>query len=219
MKLLAKKIFRALALIFGPWLIYLFFKFVYLTSKKNFHIQEALPAEPIIFVFWHGNLIMLPNLYGVLRAHKKAKVLISEHFDGRVVARYNELMGLETLAGSTTRGAAKVLISALRAIKAGYDIGITPDGPKGPRYSVSDGAVIMAQKTDTKIMAYNCVPSKFWQVDSWDKTIIPKPFGKLDFYASELISLENMSVEEAKASIYQHLMTLESKHEGAEHEK
>ena len=210
MSCLAKKIFRALALIFGPWIIYLFFKFVYLTSKKNFHIQEDLPKEPIIFVFWHGNLIMLPNLYAHLRQKKKAKVLISEHFDGRVVAKYNELMGLETLAGSSTRGAAKVLISALRSIKEGYDIGITPDGPKGPRYSVSDGAIIMAKKTKSKIMAYNCIPSSFWRVNSWDQTIIPKPFGTLDFYAGELFSVEDMTLEAAKEKISNEIMALES---------
>lgn len=193
----------------GPRLLYTYFKFVYLTSKKNFHIKETTPDTPVVFVFWHGNLIMLPFLYAKLRKIKRAKVLISEHFDGRVVAGYNELVGLETIAGSSTRGAVRVLMQSLKAIKNGYDIGITPDGPKGPRFHISDGAAVIAQKTKVPMMAYTCKPSKFWQVSSWDKTIIPKPFGVLDFYASALFSVENLDLDAAKVRIKEELMILE----------
>lgn len=198
-----------MALMVGPRLLYSYFTFVYLTSKKNFHIEETIPETPIVFVFWHGNLLMQPFLYAKLRKVKKAKVLISEHFDGRVAAGYSELLGLETLAGSSTRGAVRVLMQALKAIKAGYDIGITPDGPKGPRFSVSDGAAVMAQKTKAPIMAYYCKPSKFWQVNSWDKTIIPKPFGVLDFYTSALFDVNDLEMEAAKGKIKKELMLLQ----------
>jgi lysophospholipid acyltransferase (LPLAT)-like uncharacterized protein len=113
---------------------------------------------------------------------------------------------LGTIHGSTTRGGAKVLIQGLKSLSEGYDIGITPDGPKGPRYTVSDGVVVMAQKRQAKVIVYSCVPSSYWQLGSWDRFVIPKPFGILDFYASEPIDLEGLEMDAAKERLYNALM-------------
>ena len=140
------------------------------------------------------------------RSTPKANVLISDHFDGSLISKVMEYFKLGTIAGSTNRNAAKVLIQAIKSLKDGYDIGITPDGPKGPRYSVGDGIVVMAQKTGAKVIIYNCKPSRYWQLGSWDKFVIPKPFGTLEFFASEPIDLSNMEHEEAKKLIQARMM-------------
>jgi len=132
--------------------------------------------------------------------------LISDHFDGKIIAGVMKYFNLGTIHGSTTRGGAKVLIQGLKSLSDGYDIGITPDGPKGPRYEMSEGVVVMAQKRKTKVIVFNCVPSRYWQLPSWDKFVIPKPFGTLEFYASEPIDLEGMEMEEAKAMVKERLM-------------
>lgn len=202
-----KEILRTLALwivpSLGAWLI----RLLYLSSSKRFHLPSVIPPEPLIFAFWHSDLLMQPYLYYKFRPLPKANVLISEHFDGQIIAETMHKFKLGTIRGSTTRGGAKVLIQALKSLAEGYDIGITPDGPKGPRYEVSDGVVVMAQKRHAKVIVFHCRPSSYWQLSSWDRFVIPKPFGRLDFYASEPIDLEGLGIDEAKEVVRQALMT------------
>jgi hypothetical protein len=201
-----KRILRALALVVVPFVGMLLMRFIYLTNRKIFNLPENIPTEPVVFAFWHGDLLMQPYLYYQFRKIPKANVLISDHFDGSLISKTMEYFSLGTIAGSTNRNAAKVLIQAIKSLKEGYDIGITPDGPKGPRYSVGDGIVVMAQKTGAKVILYNCKPSSYWQLGSWDKFVIPKPFGTLEFFASEPIDLTGIAIEEAKKLIQERMM-------------
>lgn len=201
-----KRFLRALALNLVPFIGAFLIRIIYLTSRKRFHMPDVIPQEPVIFAFWHGDLLMQPYLYYQFRKTPKAKVLISDHFDGQIIARIMTFFRLGTIHGSTTRGGAKVLIQGLKSLSDGYDIGITPDGPKGPRYMVSDGVVVMAQKRQAKVIVYSCVPSSYWQLSSWDRFVIPKPFGVLNFYASEPIDLKNKTMDEAKECLHQALM-------------
>ena len=201
-----KRFLRTLALTLVPFIGALLIRFIYLTSRKHFHMPQDIPQEPVVFAFWHGDLLLQPYLYYQFRKTPKAKVLISDHFDGQIIARIMTFFHLGTIHGSTTRGGAKVLIQGLKSLSEGYDIGITPDGPKGPRYTVSDGVVIMAQKRQAKVIVYSCVPSSFWQLGSWDRFVIPKPFGILNFYASEPIDLKDLEMDEAKERLHKALM-------------
>lgn len=205
-RLLRKKVLRALALWIVPPIGILLIRLLYLLNRKRFHLSVTVPEEPVIFACWHGDLLMQPYLYAKLRRFPKAKVLISEHFDGQLIARTITFFGLGTIHGSTTRGGAKVLIRGLKSLEEGYDIGITPDGPKGPRYEMSDGIVAMAQKRHAKVIVFHCVPTSYWQLPSWDRFVVPKPFGRLDFYASEPIDLKDMGMEEAKQRLKHALM-------------
>jgi lysophospholipid acyltransferase (LPLAT)-like uncharacterized protein len=203
---LRKKLLRTFALWFIPPIGTLLIRLIYLTNRKRFHLPNVIPSEPVIFAFWHGDLLMQPYLYYRFRISPKVKVVISDHFDGQIIMRVMRYFKMESIHGSTRRGGAKVLIQGLKSLSQGYDIGITPDGPKGPRHEMSDGVVIMAQKRHTKVIVYSCVPSKFWQLSSWDRFTVPKPFGVLDFYASEPIDLEGMEMEAAKDLIKARLM-------------
>jgi len=200
-RLLLKKVSRKLALVLLPFIGSLFIRFLALTNKKVFHLPESVSDKPIIFACWHGELLMVPFLYFRYRSTPHAKILISEHFDGKLISKTIRYFGLDTLSGSTSRGGAKVLIQAIKSLKNGYDIGITPDGPKGPRHKVSDGVVIMAQKTGANVILIKIKASSYWQLKSWDKFIIPKPFGTIEFFASKEIDLSGMSLDEAKSVI------------------
>lgn len=197
-----KYLLRKLALGVVPFIAMLLMRFLYLSNKKRFHLPQTTLKEPVIFAFWHGDLLMQPYLYYQFRKVPKANVLISDHFDGKLISKTMQYFKLGTIAGSTNRNGAKVLINAIRSLKTGYDIGITPDGPKGPKHSVSNGIVAMAQKTNTKVVLFTCKPSKYWQLKSWDSFTIPKPFGVLDFYASEPIDVQKLTLKEAKKTIY-----------------
>ncbi|MCJ7765435.1 MAG: lysophospholipid acyltransferase family protein [Thiovulaceae bacterium] len=196
-----KRLLRSLALLLFPPIGILIIRLFYFSSKKVFHLPANVPPEPFIMASWHGDLLFQPYLYFKLRKKPNVSIVISEHFDGQIIARIVSYMKLHTIHGSTTRSGAKVLIAAMRVLKNGGDIGITPDGPKGPRHEVADGIVVMAQKTNTKIVIFSCVPKSYWQFKSWDRFTIPKPFTRLDFYASEPLDVAGMSMQEAKALI------------------
>lgn len=203
-----KELLRKLAIWLIPPVGAMLIRLIYHTNRKVFHLPDSFPSEPVIFAFWHGDLLLQPYLYYQFRKIPKANVLISEHFDGQIIADIMHYFKLGTIRGSTRKGGAKVLIQGLKSLAEGYDIGITPDGPKGPRHEVSDGVIVMAQKRHAKVIVFQCVPSRFWQLSSWDRFTIPKPFGTLTFYASEPIDLEGMEMEEArnlvKAKLLEH---------------
>jgi len=203
---LLKKLFRRAASIVFPFIGALFMRLIYLTSKKSFYFPDNIADERCVFGTWHGDLLMQPFLYRKLRKTPKAVIMISEHFDGELIAKTVGHFGLDTIRGSSRRGAARVLMQAIKKVKEGYDLGITPDGPKGPRFSVSDGIVVVAQKLDRPILLLNCVPSRYWQLGSWDKFVIPKPFCHLEFYCSEPFQVTGMEMEEAKKLIHDKLM-------------
>jgi len=194
----------------APLLGSLLIRLLYNTNKINFHAPDSIGDEPTIFACWHGELLMLPYLYKHYRSKPHAKVLISPHFDGELISKTIKYFGLGTLAGSTDKSAARVLIQAIKTIKEGYDIGITPDGPKGPRHEVADGIIVMAQKTAAKIVLVEIKPTKFWQFNSWDKFVVPKPFGTINYYASEPLDISSMELEEARAMLQRGLLRHES---------
>lgn len=207
---MAKKLFRAIALMIVPFLGALFIRLIYATNKKELEPAVIENEKPLIFACWHGELLMLPYLYQRYRKVPHAKVMISSHFDGKLISKTIEYFGLGTIAGSTNRNAAKVLIQGIKALKDGYDIGITPDGPKGPRHQVADGLIVMAQKTGTKIVLIRMIPTSYWQFNSWDKFTVPKPFGTLKYYATLPIDVTGMELEEARTLLQEGLQNYEA---------
>ncbi len=204
-----KKITRAIALLLVPPIGALMIRFLYYTNKKEFHIDRSVTDKPTIFATWHGDLLMLSYLYYQYRKKSHAKVLISDHFDGLLISKTIKYFGLGTIAGSTNRNAVKALIQGIKALKEGYDIGITPDGPKGPRHSVSDGVIVMAQKAKVDVVLVEIKPTKYWQFNSWDHFKVPKPFGVIKYYAKK-VDIRTMELEEARKLITKGLLEHES---------
>ncbi len=189
-----------------PFIGSLIIRFLYLTNKIEFHGPKTLGEDNFILACWHGELLMIPFVYAKYRKKARVKAMISEHFDGNIIAKIFTYFKFDSIRGSSTRGAAKVLISAIKDLKSGYDIGITPDGPKGPRHEVADGIIVMAQKVDVNIVLVEISPSKYWQLNSWDKFIIPKPFGTIKYYISDLINIKDLEFEEARELIKKGLL-------------
>ncbi|WP_200762696.1 lysophospholipid acyltransferase family protein [Nitrosophilus alvini] len=195
---------RFLSKIF-PSLGYLIIKGIYLTCKKEYVIKGDMPNEPFIAALWHGELLMQPYLYKKVRKKPKIACMISEHFDGEIIAGIIRYFGFESIRGSSTRGSVKVLLKAIKKMREGYDIAITPDGPKGPRHSVADGIIAISKKADAYIVPFRYKASSYWQLKSWDRFIIPKPFSKLTFMASEPFKVTDMESKEAKEYIKKRL--------------
>jgi lysophospholipid acyltransferase (LPLAT)-like uncharacterized protein len=189
-----------------PFFLQLFIRFVYFTSKKKFHHPKELKDDIYIVSFWHGELLMQAFNYQKIRPNNEIKTIISEHKDGEAITKTMKYLGIGSVRGSSSRGGAKALLGAIKSLKNGNDLAITPDGPRGPRFSVADGIVAIHKKTDAKILAFNCRPSKYWQFNSWDKFIIPKPFGVIDFYVSEPFSVSHLDILDAKEFIKEKLL-------------
>ena len=132
---------------------------------------------------------------------RRAKVMISDHKDGEIIARVISFFSIDAIRGSSSKGAVKALAQSFRELKSGIDVIITPDGPRGPYHSVADGAVVIAQKQNAPIQILNYEASKFWQLKSWDKMIIPKPFSKISYTLSPPFSVTDMPLEAARGLI------------------
>ncbi|MFK2823197.1 lysophospholipid acyltransferase family protein [Arcobacter sp. YIC-80] len=201
-----KRIKNFLSTKLAPFILQLIVRFIYLTNKKVFHHAKIERNEPLLISFWHGELLMQPFNYQKLRPKSFAKAIISEHKDGEAITKTVEYLGIGSIRGSSSKGGAKVLISTIKELKNGKDIAITPDGPRGPRFSVADGIVAISKKSKARICVFNCKPSKYWQLNSWDKFIIPKPFGTIEFFIQEPFDISHLDMEEAKALIHEKMM-------------
>ncbi len=188
-----------------PHLLYYLVRFIYATNKKVYHHPKN-DGKAMIICMWHGDLMSQPYNYFSFRKDGNVKAMISHNKDGEIISKLVSNFKIGSVRGSSSKGAAKVLIEAIRELKSGNDIAITPDGPRGPRYSVADGVIALAQKSDAKVVCFNSIATKYWQFKSWDKFVLPKPFGRIDFYISEPFDVKNMNFDEAKEFIKQKML-------------
>ena len=201
-----KKISRKLGAIFIPIFIFMIMKLLWFTYRKKYHFIDAPIEGQCMAVTWHSELLIAPQVYRKLRKKQKTAAIIAQHYDGELIARTLSFLKILPLRGSSRRGAKAVLIAAISALKEGYSIMITPDGPKGPRYTMSDGAVSLALRSNLPLMVVNYQANSFWQLNSWDKFVIPKPFTRLEIY-HQVVTLTDMQKEEAKKYLLKQMLT------------
>jgi lysophospholipid acyltransferase (LPLAT)-like uncharacterized protein len=146
---------------------------------------ERDAGRSVVMVLWHGE--MLPLLY--YHRHRQIAVLVSEHGDGEIIARILDAFGFRLVRGSTSRGAARALVAVDRELREGFDVGITPDGPRGPLHSVAPGALLAAHRAGVKLLPLAATASAFWQLGSWDRFMIPKPFAKVTIAYGEPVAV------------------------------
>lgn len=185
MKLLSKEQKRALIKRFFPYFINKINKLLFKTIFWKIQgIENGNKIEsPVVIAFFHGRMMMLPYFYNTLRPNKKIKMIVSNHFDGELVGKIVSYIGIDVLKGSSTRGGVK-LLKEIMGIKD-FDIGITPDGPKGPAEKVKNGVIYISKITGFPILPVTYSVKKKKILNSWDKFIIPKPFTKGLFLCGE----------------------------------
>lgn len=146
-------------------------------QREGFDSLEAIRADgkPLIFCFWHGRLAMMPLCHREARA---AAVLISTHRDGRLVARMIETLGLSTIDGSTRRGGEAATLQCRTQLSKGGIVSIAPDGPRGPRMQAAAGTIQLAALTGVPILPSSVATSRRRVFGSWDRFLLPLPFGR-----------------------------------------
>jgi lysophospholipid acyltransferase (LPLAT)-like uncharacterized protein len=130
---------------------------------------------PVVFVAWHGRL--LPLLYWY--RDRGVVILVSAHRDGEYLARMARGLGYGTVRGSSTHGAHQALRSAIRAVRTGHSLAITPDGPQGPRERMKPGALEVARVTGAPLVPILAGARQAWWIEGWDRFMIPKPFSRI----------------------------------------
>lgn len=140
--------------------------------------------EPRIIVFWHDRQLLMPWLYRIARKKGLSKpmtVLNSQHRDGRIMARLQKFLGIDSIAGSSSRRGREAIFDLIKALKGGSHIAMTPDGPKGPPYELKEGIIRIAQRSGAAIYPTAFSSDKKWNAHSWDRMIFPKPFSRAVF--------------------------------------
>ena len=148
--------------------------------------------EPRILSFWHGHQLLMPWIYkNGLRKEPCGRMyaLISQHQDGRMIAKAMDFLGIDSIAGSSSRRGLGAMYDLIDCLKAGNHISITPDGPRGPKHKVKGGIFRIAQRTGAKIYPTAIVAEKKWTSRSWDGMFLPKPFSRAVMIMGEPLSV------------------------------
>lgn len=168
----------------------------------------------VLYAFWHGRMLIL------CYSHRREKihVLVSQHQDGEFIARSIERLGFVSVRGSTTRGGMKAVLEMVKKGLGGYDLAITPDGPRGPKFKVQLGVIYIAQRTGIPIIPLANSAKRRWTLSSWDEFIIPKPFSKTVIMVGEpiYVPLEStpQELEEKRDELEKTLVELTQKADG-----
>jgi hypothetical protein len=141
-------------------------------------------GEGLIGIFWHSRLILPVFAYKGNGFH----VLISSHGDGEIIGTVMKKFGHKLVRGSSSKGGKEAFKEMVRLAKENCDIGITPDGPRGPAEMVKPGVATLACLTKMSVipMAYSCSRAK--RLASWDRFMFPYPFSRAVFIWGDALS-------------------------------
>ncbi len=139
------------------------------------------PSRPTIFAFWHNRIFLMPFLFKKhwsSRRRDRVAVLVSASKDGEKLARVLEKFDLICVRGSSSRRGSEAMRELTHLMEEGYDAGITPDGPRGPKYQVAPGIISLAQLAEAPVIPVSYDIAWKITLNSWDAFMIPVPFGR-----------------------------------------
>lgn len=204
-----KRILRSRAAVrLAANVIALYVRFVHATSRWETRGAEH-PArfwqedKPFITAFWHGRLLMMPLAWTVKRP---MFVLISQHRDGELIARAMDPFGIGTIRGSAAKegrdkGGSAALRGIVQSLRRGEYVTITPDGPRGPRMRASPGIAAAARLAKVPVIPLVYAVSRRRVASSWDRFIIPLPFGRGMFIWGDPIDVSDGAETVAEAAL------------------
>lgn len=159
---------------------------------------------PVIFMLWHNRIFTIPPIWWRSGGNgRKSVVLTSASKDGAILSSAMAVFGLGAIRGSSSRRAVAALIGMKRALKDGLDICITPDGPRGPRYSFHPGVVKLAESSGAPIVPIHAHYASAWCLKTWDGLVIPKPFSRVTVIFDEMLVVPPKLGEAAFAHVVQ----------------
>ena len=167
----------------GRWV----FQLLFFLNKVIIHGEENLfklakAGKPIMVCVWHGRLVF-PSWYIRLKI-TNLHAIASHHSDAEIMARILKKWGYELIRGSTRKGGKAVVQKMAEVFQNGGIVAVTNDGPKGPPRIAKAGSTGLAIKYNVNMVTITGSATKFWQMKSWDRFMLPKPFGRIDIMVS-----------------------------------
>jgi lysophospholipid acyltransferase (LPLAT)-like uncharacterized protein len=138
-------------------------------------------GRPLIYGVWHGRILIVPWLNARFRrtdGARNVRVLASRSRDGELVAAFVRRFGLDVVRGSSSRGGAAALRELARALHAGDDVAVVPDGPRGPSGHAQAGIVSLAATSGAPIVPLGVAAWPARRLGSWDRFMVPAPFAR-----------------------------------------
>jgi lysophospholipid acyltransferase (LPLAT)-like uncharacterized protein len=199
-----KRVLRSkAAMVFATGAISRYVRLVKATSRWQTvggeHPEKLWDAgKPFILSFWHGRLLMMPLLW---RRGSPIHLLISHHRDGELIARAMVPFGFSFIRGSASKpgrknkGGTGALRAILRQLRLNECVGMTPDGPRGPRMRASSGVVAAARLAQVPILPVTYAVARRRVINSWDRFILPWPFNRGVYLWGEPIDVHSDTTE------------------------
>lgn len=158
----------------------------------------------IVLAFWHRRLVMMPLAYPFRRSVRGGEprgvaILSSDSKDGERSAATWRWFGIHAVRGTAADDGAKALVRMIKAVKDGWDFGITPDGPRGPVRKLKPGVLALARKTGAWVVPVTIAYSRAWKLGTWDGMLVPWPFSRVTVRYGEPFQVA--AGEEASLSI------------------
>jgi hypothetical protein len=181
----------------GSWLGYWIIRLISATLRWETPESSSLDSlrasgKRLILTSWHGRIFMATYFF----RNRGIIVMTSRNRDGDYIARVIKRFGYQPARGSSSRGSLGATIECLRGMKNGRDLGITIDGPRGPRYIAKPGAAYLARKSGNPVLPFNISVKKKWTLNSWDHFQIPQPFSRAVLVAGNPIYVDANATEE-----------------------
>lgn len=148
-------------------------------DPESLALIERRHGKPSVYVFWHNRLFTVPELYR--RFHRPLPMggLISASRDGAWLAACYASFGIIPVRGSANFRGPVAIREALRHLRAGKSLAVTPDGSRGPVYEMKPGAAMIALHAPCKVIAVQIAVERAWRLKSWDRFYLPKPFSQV----------------------------------------
>lgn len=173
--------------------------------------------EPVAFVLWHNRLFLAAEIHRRFRSHRPLYALISASKDGAILTAFFAMVGgLRAVRGSSSNFGREAAATLVEVQRAGHDIGITPDGPRGPCYELKGGAVIVPRRTGAPLLLIGGDFESAWQLRSWDRFYLPKPFSRVRLRCEYVANDQLADREAAVALLRDRLLTINPDHAAAE---
>jgi lysophospholipid acyltransferase (LPLAT)-like uncharacterized protein len=168
----------------GAWLVWMLIRglsasvrFTWTDHSKFF---EETGTPPVIFCIWHNRLALaLPIYHRYVRKRSSSAglaAMVSASKDGAFLSAVLSRFKAQPVRGSSSRRGRQALLELVSWAEKGYDLAITPDGPRGPCYVVQDGIISLAQITGLPIIPVSIQIGWNIRPNSWDRFQIPLPF-------------------------------------------
>ncbi|MBS0660567.1 MAG: lysophospholipid acyltransferase family protein [Verrucomicrobia bacterium] len=142
-------------------------------------LRERAPHDPVVWMFWHNRLLQVPYMRARVLPRPGGAAMTSTSKDGAWVAELLQRFGIQAIRGSPSRRSLGAIKEILAVLKRGEDIGITPDGSRGPKYHLKAGVVTIGQISRCELMPFSPEYERYWELKTWDNFRIPKPFSKV----------------------------------------